>query len=327
MLSLKYLKDDRALVKDLLAFFSPDKEQHGIQDHFRISSNAIYPFYQKGQKHFLRFAPKCEKNKAYIHGEMAFIEFLSLNGLCVPDFLTSSKGQTLLEYAYKDESYYATAMTCVPGKRLDEVHISPPVMGLYGRTLAHLHDLSRRSNTDFNRPNHTDIFDFMSATFSACPEALATLKNLKKALEKLQPTKENYGLVHYDYELDNVFFIAEADDIAVIDFDDAHYHFYAIDLVKATENLLEHFEDLKLPSETHSTLVQAFLKGYESVSDLPALYASHYELLKAYILLYRAARMQHALETEEERKEDWAEGLKNHFRSEISKIIEKTYDF
>lgn len=321
MLSLKYLDDNRQLMKALLSFFSPDQEQGAIQDHFRISSNAIYPFYKKGEKNFLRFAPKCEKNKGYIQGEIAFIEFLSIHGLCVPDFLMSDLGQTLVEYTYHDELYYATAMTGVPGTRLDKVHLGLPVMGLYGQTLARLHVLSKRANSDFNRPKHTEIIDFMRLKFKACPQALNKIENLSQSLQTLEISEENYGLVHYDYELDNAFFIAEKDDIAVIDFDDAHYHFYAIDLVKATENLKEHFEENGIPSENRDQLIDAFIKGYKSISDIPLLFSSHYDLLKAYILLYRAARMQHALETEEYRKEDWAQGLKKHFRSEIEKII------
>ena len=49
-------------------------------------------------------------------------------------------------------------------------------------------------------------------------------------LEQLPVSPAGYGLVHYDFEPDNVFYDGET--CHVIDFDDSMEHFYAIDLVQ-----------------------------------------------------------------------------------------------
>lgn len=51
MLILKYLFDNRDLALMLLSYWEYDEEALEIMDRFRISFNAVYSFYRKGERY------------------------------------------------------------------------------------------------------------------------------------------------------------------------------------------------------------------------------------------------------------------------------------
>jgi len=57
MLKLKYLFDNRDLAIMLLENWDYNRDRVDALDHFRISANAVYPFFMGDAPHFLRFAP------------------------------------------------------------------------------------------------------------------------------------------------------------------------------------------------------------------------------------------------------------------------------
>lgn len=73
----------------------------------------------------------------------------------------------------------------------------------------------------------------------------------------------SYGLIHYDFQLDNIFYEENNRAFSVIDFDDAVYSWCAHDIVTALDDFLgddmmnlDHYQ------------VKSFLKGYCSVIPL-----------------------------------------------------------
>ena len=77
MMMLKNLPENFPLAKTALAHW--DHEEAGLDQllgKFRTSSNAVYPFRQKGQLCFLRLAPTEEKLKTNLLGELEFLEYL-----------------------------------------------------------------------------------------------------------------------------------------------------------------------------------------------------------------------------------------------------------
>ena len=59
-------------------------------------------------------------------------------------------------------------------------------------------------------------------------------------------TTENYGLVHYDFEPDNVFWDDGKKECSVIDFDDGIYCWYGLDLEQVRDSLAEELEGEQL---------------------------------------------------------------------------------
>ncbi|WP_268239823.1 phosphotransferase enzyme family protein [Paenibacillus hunanensis] len=93
-------------------------------------------------------------------------------------------------------------------------------------------------------------------------EARQGLDMLAKQLRSLPMNSGNYGLIHYDFQLDNVFYKKEHRSFQVIDFDDAMYHWYACDVVTALDDFLNE------PIDLNRSEVQAFLNGYRAIATL-----------------------------------------------------------
>lgn len=321
MLPLKYLNHDVELYKNLLNHWSHDENQKDLVDNFRISSNAIYPFYNKQQVQFLRFAPAEEKPLAFINGEISFIEFLSLNGLNVPAMVPSISGEKIIHHTYKGINYRAITMTNVGGTRLDRLHLSNALLFKYGGTLARLHQVSMKNTARFNRPSYKNAFSFIRDKLNQWPYALEALKELELLFESFPHCKTEFGLIHYDFELDNVFFLFETDEMAIIDFDDSLYHFYAMDLVKSLANLEAESLEMKRSAQDIQQFKNAFIAGYTAILPLPTLYKTHENAFERFQTLLTCARMHYALETASQRSEDWAIGLIERFRHDIKEAL------
>lgn len=66
--------------------------------------------------------------------------------------------------------------------------------------------------------------------------ALAEARLLRDYFAAMPATKVNFGLVHYDFEYDNVFYDSTSEECYAIDFDDAMYHWYAMDIEQALKS-------------------------------------------------------------------------------------------
>ena len=65
------------------------------------------------------------------------------------------------------------------------------------------------------------------------------LDEVWQALNKLPQTSDTFGLIHYDFEPDNVFWDENNQHCTAIDFEDSMYHFFLVDLEQALDALLE----------------------------------------------------------------------------------------
>ncbi|WP_245742347.1 phosphotransferase [Fontibacillus panacisegetis] len=72
----------------------------------------------------------------------------------------------------------------------------------------------------------------------------------------MKTSSSNCGLIHYDFQLDNIFYEEENSSFSVIDFDDAVYSWYAHDIITALDDFLD--DDMNLDNPQ----VKSFLKLY-----------------------------------------------------------------
>lgn len=97
-------------------------------------------------------------------------------------------------------------------------------------------------------------------------------------------TSDNFGIVHYDFELDNLFI--NTDKVGIIDFDDCANYWYAADIAFALRDIFHEKVDINHPS------YQVFLQGYtietsideQILKDLPLFMRMHQLILFTKIL-------------------------------------------
>lgn len=311
MMKLKHLIDNRELALHLLQAWGYDPNRLDLLDQFRISANAIYPFYREGKLLFLRFAPQEEKSPAFVQSELDFMDYLRQRGLGVAETVPARSGETLLTCSTPWGDYTAVVFTRAPGQRADRINGTGQFYDLYGQTLGRLHALSREyAPSAAPRPDWAAQLNWMQACLAECDApfpALEEANRLRAELSRLPQTERNYGLIHYDYELDNVFYDEESGRITVIDFDDAHYHWFGMDVVATLNNLREELDEAYVEDAQ-----RRFMEGYRSQMDYPDSQRMLEPLFVRYANLYKYTRCLRSVHEPVANEPEWMQNLRKY---------------
>jgi Ser/Thr protein kinase RdoA (MazF antagonist) len=258
MLRIEYLFDNRPLAEALLENWHYDRDDPSRFEKFRISSNAIYPFRANGEVQFLRFAPASEKRAGSVQAELDFIAYLRANGYPAAEPVASRTGDLVVQQETPWGTYVASVFRRVPGVQLSRTDFSEEIVGGYGAALGALHWLSERYTAPgARRWNHEAVLRWCDESLATLPDADAAIAETKLLAAHFdQLTRVGiYGLVHYDFECDNVLYDPTTKALGVIDFDDSMEHWYAMDLEQALDSLRD---------ESGKDLSATFLAGYAS---------------------------------------------------------------
>ena len=140
-------------------------------------------------------------------------------------------------------------------------------------------------------------------------QELVTVSN---QLTLLPQTVETFGLVHYDFEPDNVFWDVNNHQCSVIDFDDGMYHWFALDVEQVFDCLTEFFEGDALQKAK-----KQFLKGYRTQHAFTEEMEMSMPLMRRFINLYSYARLRHCLSEPVSAKPEWMMHLEKRLRSKM----------
>jgi Ser/Thr protein kinase RdoA (MazF antagonist) len=325
MLKMRHLIENYELAKDLLKNWEYDEEDlDEMLSYFRISSNAIYPFRYKKQVRFIRIAPIDEKRKENIYGELEFIQYLrehDFKALCpVP----SKNGELIRVENTKWGEYYATVFEKVTGKQVEDCDYSEKMYYECGKTMGKMHRLSSKYNPVIKKWTHEDVLneiETMLTLYQCTNKAKIELANLRVELAKLSKNHINYGLIHYDFELDNVFYDEKTNTCSVIDFDDGMYHWYSADIEQFLESVSE--EKGELDAEQVKT---EFYEGYQSEYPILEETKNNMPLMRRFINLYSYMRILHCLSDSFTCEPEWMTELRVKLTNML-KSIEETWKF
>ncbi|MGN7760738.1 phosphotransferase enzyme family protein [Paenibacillus sp. 22594] len=315
MLKLKYLFNNEELAEMILRNWAYDQESLHLFQYYRISSNAIYPFENGGKNQLLRFAPQTEKLRSNLLAELEFLSYLRERGYGVLEAVPSREGSELVEAQTPWGAYYATVFKRVPGVRMDDTTLDDQIVFRYGQALGELHRLSSDySPVQSKRWTHSEVLEWIRRVLRPHPEqtaAWAETERLADYFSTIPVTPANYGLIHYDFELDNIFYDQTQDTVNVIDFDDAMYHWYAVDIEQALDSLLE---AVATAEQDHKK--ERFREGYASRYDLsedgPSLSAC-----RRFADLYRYARILRSTAEQWEHEPEWLLALRSRLDSSL----------
>jgi len=249
LLKLKFLFNNEDLAEMIVKNWEFDEDSLEMFQYYRISSNAIYPFRYEGKTRLLRFAPVTEKIKQNLEAELEFISYLRTNGYPVLEAVESKSGKPLIEVETPWGTYYASVFIRVPGTQIGNTDCNDSIVYRYGQALGRLHHLSSQyTSVQARRWSYLDCLDRMEEQLLNCPEhgaALAETQLLRDYFATIPATKANFGLVHYDFEYDNVFYDSTSEECYAIDFDASMYHWYAMDMEEAmAEDAAEFMREL-----------------------------------------------------------------------------------
>lgn len=263
MLKLRYLFDNRDLALMLLDNWEWDKNDADILNYYRISQNAIYPYKYNGKYFILRFIPWNEKTENEMKAEIGFIQYLFKKGLNVLEPVLSKDGNYLLKKNTPWGKYLVCAFRRVDGRQLTELDYNDEIVFGLGKTLGKLHKFSGEYHkvqkkscfevleemeyfTKNNLKNNRELF-------------LREIDEIRNIFQKLPQNETNYGLIHFDFELDNIFYDEGSKKYSIIDFASSIYYWYTADIEQSLTNLKEEYSENDF--EHMKTL---FINGYKT---------------------------------------------------------------
>ena len=315
MLQLKHLLHDRDRALSILSRWNYDESQLDLMERFRISANAVYGFTNQGIRHFLRFAHEEEKSREQILAELAFLRYLNQNGYPCLHPVVSKHGNELEVVDTPNGRYYASVFLGVPGKSLGDQPITAEILFGWGKQMGLLHRLSKDyTPEDYRRIDHAGQLNWMAEVLATFPDeelARTELRIVSDWLSKLPRTKDNYGLIHYDFETDNVFYSEDTKEFHIIDFDDPVYHWFALDVTTA----LATYE-----GDNPELAQEQFVAGYRTENHLDEQWQAlspgfaRYQALYGYVRVIRSTRDKDFGE-----EPDWMAGL----RQKLAKFCER----
>ena len=312
MLKLKNLVENFDLARLALTYYNHDDDSlDSMLPRFRISSNAVYPYMNQGKLCFLRLAPVEEKNPAHVKAEIDFILYLRSHSFPAMKPISSKDGKLTFVLSSPWGNYCISAFEAVPGKSLENTPLTPEIVHAYAQGLGRLHALSSAYEAPAIRPAWGDVLNHdVLQQVQASSAVVAACDKLFDALRELPTGHRCYGLIHYDFEPDNVFWDADNHRISVIDFDDCLYGWYAMDVAKALNELDDEWGAI-------------FLEGYRSAFPFSPEQEATLPLMRQYITLRSYARLKHCLSEEVPNPPEWMVSLRAMLEGKLI-LLEKT---
>ena len=311
MMKLKNLVENFDLARLALTHYDHDEDSlDSMLPRFRISSNAVYPYLDQGQLCFLRLAPLEEKNPAHVQAEIDFIQYLRGHGYPAMQPIPDNTGRLTFLLDSSWGAYCVSAFAAVSGAPIEDTPLTPEIVHAYGQSLGQLHALSSVYEAPANRPAWDAVLnrEVLKGT-GASLAILSACDRLFVALRALPTDRSCYGLIHYDFEPDNVFWDASSRSISVIDFDDCLYGWYAMDVAQAL-------------NELDDAWAATFLEGYRSAFPFTAEQEATLPLMRQYIMLRSYARLKHCLSEGLPNPPEWMVNLRAMLEGKL-KLLEK----
>lgn len=323
MLKLKWLFENYDLAKECLRLY--DHREEGLDKmlaHFRISSNAIYPFRSTaGTVCFLRLSPLEEKPTGDVLSELRLIEWLIDNGYPAMRPCPMHDGSTCTVLDTRWGAYNVSCFEAVPGNTLEDCEGTPGLVRGYGKTLGRLHALMKRYPYADTRRDHTALTAEIRERFKlhGAPDALLREWDAVTAgLAELERNNDTYGVIHYDFEADNVLWDDRTDSYGVIDFDDAIRCWYALDVARAVDCLDDVDPDLD-PAEAKALL----LAGYREETPFTDGQEATLPLMRRLVSLQEYGTILHALSDCGGSEPDWMTTIIGKLTGKLRSIEER----
>ncbi len=177
--------------------------------------------------------------------------------------LPSDGGHLLETIETSAGTFHAVLFRGLDGDEIEIDSLDGDHFRAWGAALGALHAAMRRypNAGEAVRPSWSDQLNEMRVNLATAPRSVITeLDHVNHVLESLPMHTGNFGLIHGDFELDNLVWSGRS--IQILDFGDAPYSWYVADIVYALRDLFGHEVDEDNPS------FRAFLDGYATHHSL-----------------------------------------------------------
>ncbi|GGA85383.1 phosphotransferase enzyme family protein [Ornithinibacillus halotolerans] len=304
-----FLESESPIVLDVLQKWGFDDGSVGL---VRASSNFIFIFKKDGTEYILRLTPHGDLPK--IKNELNFLLYLRKNNVHVNYPIISREGNTIEIVPSALGTFYAVVFNFVEGKQYELEELSDEQLYKWGKALGNLHHNSKQYNSYNNDKKIYTLQDLLPSVEESIPSqdvsSQQEFKEIKSWIENLNVTCQNYGRIHFDFELDNL--IWDENNIKMIDFESSIDGWYAADIAFALRDVFAQEVDFTNP------IFLQFLNGYKSKTNITD---DEVENISMFLRLYNLltyTKLLDSLDLESNTKyPEWVVGLINKLQSKI----------
>lgn len=274
------------LAHSLAAPWAPD----AAPTFFRASANVLFTFEHAGHPRVLRFVEPARRTVSEIAAEIAFINYLDSAGIPVARPTSATGGETVVAGTTQLGIFNAAAFERVPGEHLELSDLSPEQLALWGSALGQLHRAAAAYKGGGRRTWQDRLAMVAGQLDDSEPAARRALAAVDTRLRALPVAAETFGLLHGDFELDNLLW--DGARFTAIDFDDSFACWFAADIAFA---LRDAFDDSARRIDLDQPAVAAFVAGYRTQYALAAADLARLPLFMLLHHLITFARIKRAL--------------------------------
>lgn len=306
--------DDQGACPIAEAILSRWEHEAGTLHFWRASSNFLFGFKNSGGDFFLRFINAEERTAEAIRAELAFLEHLSRRGIPVVKPVPSLAGRVVETVARDGATWHAGVFERLEGESFELQEMSPERVERWGRALGELHRAAEGYRAS-GRPSWQDHAVLIAAGLPPEEKAgKAMLNRLQDRLARLPVTSHDSGLIHFDFEPDNL--IWKNGQVGMVDFDDCAYYWFAADIAFALREL---FGDSAAGVNLQNDSAQYFIRGYRMARAIGDAELEDIPLFLGFHNLVTLARLYHAVGTDAPCEEpEWAAALRNKLWNRIA---------
>jgi Ser/Thr protein kinase RdoA (MazF antagonist) len=265
----------------------------GSARFFRSSANFLYVLRYDGKRRFLRFTESSERPRTSIDAEIALVEWLAEEGLAVARPVQSRNERFVETVATDWGTFHAVVFDALEGTQFEFDELDDAGFRAWGAALGQLHATIRKypGSVSSARPTMQDYLAQAKLLLPQdAPAVREELHRLESSLDALPVDRDNYGLIHFDFELDNL--IWQGRSAQMLDFDDCSFAWYVADIAFALRDCFDSGANMSDPR------VREFLSGYAAHTPLADEQLAQIPLFSRLARLIQFARICHALDVD-----------------------------
>lgn len=228
---------------------------------YRSSANSLFVFQRDGKECFLRCIESSEKDLEWIAAELELLNNLYKQGVPTVRPVQSKNGRWV-EVCQSDlGEFYAVVFEKLSGNQLEIEDLTDEQFNAWGAALGKLHRASQELKSAQTSPR-SSWQDHLTRLKTELPPTESAAKKEYERLESwangLSFSEEDVGIIHYDFELDNL--IWTEDYIHILDFDDAAVYWYAADIAYALRDLFH--EGVDFENQKYASFVEGYKREH-----------------------------------------------------------------
>jgi len=245
---------------------------HGHLKLIADSESWVYEFEKTGRWYILKLYHDSHRSIRQIEGELDWIGFLTANNFPAARPIASPGGNYIEVIKGNHCRFYTVVFEKASGRPVESTDWTDDFIGHWGEITGRMHALAKRyrpRDESIRRPEWYKEYNITAADILVDdhPLILEKHKILTEYLRTLPSDNDSYGLIHSDFEDENMFI--DNGSVTVFDFDECQYNWFIYDIAVILRESTWRLPACKQADDPCSErFLKIFMQGYNRENRL-----------------------------------------------------------